>query len=105
MSHVDFTGKPIARETQNEVRHVLFRIRDFGQVYNVCDGTFTSAEATFSISEEFQSVKQALDGDFKKRKTKFNMNLDRTVPFKVKTSRATFRQIIWNLVQAQINNT
>jgi len=53
MSHVDFTGKPIARETQSEIRHVLFRIRDFGQVYDICDGTFSMAEANFSIGEEF----------------------------------------------------
>ena len=44
MSHIDFTGKPIAKETQNEIRRVLFRIRDFGQVYNVVDGTFTMNE-------------------------------------------------------------
>ena len=91
MSHVDFTGKPIARETQNEIRHVLFRIRDFGQVYNVCDGTFNMAESNFSIADEFQSVKQVLDGDFKKRKTKFTMSLDPSVPFKVKASRTSFR--------------
>jgi hypothetical protein len=53
MSHVDFTGKPIAKETQNEIRRVLFRIRDFGQVYNVVDGTFNLNEQSFSVAEEF----------------------------------------------------
>lgn len=33
------------------------------------------------------------------------MSLDPTVPFKVRASRSSFRQILWNLLQAQINFT
>jgi hypothetical protein len=29
-NHIDTPGKEIAWETQNEIRHVLYRIRDFG---------------------------------------------------------------------------
>lgn len=61
------------------------------------------AEGNFSISDEFHSVKQVMDGDFKKRNTKFMMSLDPSVPFKVRASRSSFRQILWNLLQAQIN--
>lgn len=70
---------------------MLFRIRDFGQVYQICDGTFSMAEGNFSISDEFHSVKQVMDGDFKKRNTKFMMSLDPSVPFKVRASRSSFR--------------
>ena len=56
-NHIDTPGKTISQETQNEIRHVLYRIRDFGQVYQICDGTFSMAEANFSITDEFNSVK------------------------------------------------
>ena len=49
--------KPIAEETQDEIRHVLFRIRDFGQVYNICDGTYSMVESNFSVADELSNVK------------------------------------------------
>lgn len=29
-NHIDSVGKPVAADTQNEIRRVLYRIRDFG---------------------------------------------------------------------------
>jgi len=34
------------------------------------------AEANFSITDEFNNVKSVLEGDFKKRNTKFNLIFD-----------------------------
>ena len=79
-NHVDSPGKPITQETQNEIRRVLFRIRDFGQVYNICDGTYSMAEANFSINDEFNNVKQVLEVDFKKRNTWFTIIVDPSIP-------------------------
>ena len=40
-AHVDTKGRPIADETLNEIIRVLHRIRDFEQVYNICEGHFS----------------------------------------------------------------
>jgi hypothetical protein len=56
------------------------------------------AEAKFSIQDEFRNYNKILEGEFKKRGTKFNIILDANVPKKVKASQMSFRQIIWNLI-------
>jgi hypothetical protein len=33
------------------------------------------------------------------------MNLDQSVPYRIRAQRNSFRQIIWNLLQAQVENT
>lgn len=58
------------------------------------------AEANFSITDEFNSVKAVLDTDLKKINAKFSILLDQSVPLKVRASRSSFRQILWNLVSS-----
>ena len=39
-THVDFDGKPIAEESYNEITKMLYRIKDFEQVYNISENKF-----------------------------------------------------------------
>ena len=54
--NVNNAGFPIAQETQAEVSRVLHRIRDFEQVFNICEGTFVKNDTNFSVSDEFAEI-------------------------------------------------
>jgi signal transduction histidine kinase len=58
------------------------------------------AEANFSIIDEINSVKTVLGTDLKKMHSKFSFNIDASVPQKVRASRSSFRQILWNLISS-----
>lgn len=45
--HVDIQGKPIADESFNEINKMLFRIKDFEQVYNIAEHKFKAKEEDF----------------------------------------------------------
>ena len=79
-------GKPISEDILNELRHILFRIRDFSQVYAVIESTFTKTEANFSLADEFKNVKDIFKSDFKKTNTKFKITTDPAIPKKVRAS-------------------
>ena len=79
-------GKPISEDILNELRHILFRIRDFSQVYAVIENTFTKTEANFSLADEFKNVKDIFKSDFKKTNTKFKITTDPAIPKKVRAS-------------------
>ena len=51
---MDFHGKSIAEESANEINKMLYRIKDFEQVYNI-------AERNFRVSHEDFQVKRAID--------------------------------------------
>jgi hypothetical protein len=68
------------------LRHVLFRIRDFSQVYSVIEDSFTKTEANFSIHDEFRNLIDTMASDFKKTFAKLTMTIDPKVPNKVRAS-------------------
>jgi uncharacterized membrane protein YgaE (UPF0421/DUF939 family) len=53
---VNNVGLPIAQETQTELCRVLHRIRDFEQVYNICEGTFVKNYTNFNVADEFAEI-------------------------------------------------
>jgi hypothetical protein len=65
---------------------VLYRIRDFSQVYSIVEDTFTKTEANFSIYDEFQNVIDIMASDFKKSFVRLTMTVDPKVPKKVRAS-------------------
>ena len=68
------------------MRHVLFRIRDFSQVYSVIEETYIKTEANFSIYDEFSNIIDTLARDFKKTFAGLTMTIDPKVPNKVRAS-------------------
>lgn len=55
-THVDFSGKPIAEESYNEVNKMLYRIKDFESVYNISENKFRPVEEDFSIKRSIDDV-------------------------------------------------
>jgi hypothetical protein len=55
-THVDFDGKPIAEESYNEITKMLYRIKDFEQVYNISENKFKPKEENISIKKAIEHV-------------------------------------------------
>ena len=101
-AHLDNQGRPIADETLNEIRRVLYRIRDFEQVYNICEGTFKKNEANFSVMETIEHIKVVTSNELKKRHIGIKSNVSIAVPPHIRASEPLFRQIVLNLLNAQV---
>ena len=56
-THVDFDGKPIAEESYNEITKMLYRIKDFEQVYNISENKFKSrGEDNIDIKKSIETA-------------------------------------------------
>ena len=56
--YVDFHGKTIAEESYNEIIKMLYRIKDFEQVYNIAEHKFRIKEEDFSVKKSMEEVIQ-----------------------------------------------
>ena len=55
-THVDFDGKPIAEESYNEITKMLYRIKDFEQVYNISENKFKYRDDVIDIKRSIENV-------------------------------------------------
>lgn len=101
-SQVTKEGRATCDDTLNEIIHILHRIRDFENVYNICEGTFKQHENKFSVRDEFDVVKRSTKLDCKKKNVVVSTLVDGKIPDQVKTSQQIFRQTVMNLVQGAI---
>ena len=63
-THVDFDGKPIAEESYNEITKMLYRIKDFEQVYNISENKFKSrGEDNIDIRKSIETVVEVAQND------------------------------------------
>ena len=63
-THVDFDGKPIAEESYNEITKMLYRIKDFEQVYNISENKFKSrGEDNIDIKKSIETVVEVAQND------------------------------------------
>lgn len=53
---VDHNGKPIAEESFDEINKMLYRIKDFEQVYNIAEMKFRAKEEDFSVKKCMDEV-------------------------------------------------
>jgi hypothetical protein len=96
--HLTDKGKLYADETLNEIVRVLHRIRDFEQVYNVCEGTFEMSEGTFNVRAEFDVINRFAIRDFSRRNITITTDVDTSVSPAVISSQKIFRHTVMNLV-------
>lgn len=64
---VDFHGKSIAEESYNEVNKMLYRIKDFEQVYNISEHKFRIKEEDFAIKRSLDEVVEIAKYDLTKK--------------------------------------
>jgi len=89
--------KPLADETISEVARMLSRIRDFEQVFNICEGSFVKREVSFNPRDEMTLIHKTLMYDLAKRNVSLGVEVSPTVPTVVNGLQQVFRQIATNL--------
>lgn len=62
-THVDFDGKPIAEESYNEITKMLYRIKDFEQVYNISENKFKPKDDNVDIKKCIETVVEVAQND------------------------------------------
>lgn len=82
----------------------MYRIRDFEQVYNICEGMFKKNEANFSVLETIEHIKVITSNELKKRHVTLKTNVSIAIPPQIRASEQLFRQIVLNLLHATVHN-
>ncbi len=96
--HVDFTGKPIAEESYNEINKMLYRIKDFESVYNISENKFRQKEEDFLIKRSIDDVIEIAKNDIKKKNIELTVNHSGDLPNLAKGDSTKFKQILLNII-------
>lgn len=64
---VDHQGKPLAEESYDEINKMLYRIKDFEQVYNIAEQKFRVKDEEFSIKKSMEEVIQIAQHELQKK--------------------------------------
>lgn len=55
-THVDFSGKPIAEESYEEINKMLYKIKDFESIYMISENKFKQIEEDYNIKKSLEEV-------------------------------------------------
>lgn len=66
-THVDFTGKPIAEESFEEVNKMLYRIKDFESIYTISENKFRPVEEEYNVKQSIEEVIEIAKSEIKKK--------------------------------------
>jgi hypothetical protein len=73
--YVDVHGKQIAEESYNEINKMLYRIKDFEQVYNIAEHKFRHKDDDFQIKKSVEEVVDIARHDLKKKNIDLQVNI------------------------------
>ena len=103
--HVDFNGKALAEESFNEINKMLYRVKDFEQVYNITQGKFRAREEDFLIKRSVNDVIEVIKSDVKKKNIDLTFNHGADLPNMAKADGTKFRQILLNVLEQTLQGT
>ncbi|CDW81635.1 multi-sensor hybrid histidine kinase [Stylonychia lemnae] len=98
-------GKQVLQEAQNELKKMLFRIKDFEQVYNVSENKFESEKKHFNIKQSIHEVINVTQTDLRKRSIELSFFYDNDLPTITFGDAIKFKQILLNLLLQSISGT
>lgn len=91
-------GKPIAETSYNEITKMLYRIKDFEQVYNVSENKFKPKEEDYSVKNSIEQVLDVAKSELSKKNIDLTMNFSDGIPTLVKGDSYKFKQVMLNLI-------
>ena len=97
--YVDFNGKALADESYNEINKMLYRVKDFEQVYNITQGKYRAREEDFLIKRSVNDVIEVIRSDVKKKNIDLTFNHGADLPNMAKADGTKFRQILLNVLE------
>jgi signal transduction histidine kinase len=102
---VDVGGRSLAVESYNEVSKMLYRLKDFEQVYNISENKFRPNPQEFSIRSSIEDVVEIAQNDLQSKNVELSMNHGSDIPISVKGDSFKFKQILLNLLLQSISGT
>ena len=102
---VDVHGKQIAEESFNEVNKMLYRIKDFEQVYNIAEHKFRHKDEDFQIKKSVEEVVEIAQHDLKKKNIDLQVNVAQDMPVSARADSMKFKQVLLNLILQSISGT
>ena len=103
--HVDFNGKALAEESYNEVNKMIYRVKDFEQVYNITQGKFRAREEDFLVKRSINDVIEVIKSDVKKKNIDLTFNHGGDLPNMAKADAMKFRQVLLNVLEQTLQGT
>lgn len=102
---VDHNGKPIAEESADEINKLLYRIKDFEQVYNISEQKFKQKEEDFSVKKCMDEVIQIAQHELQKKGIDLTVTNAPDLPAAVRGDGFKFKQVLLNLILQSISGT
>lgn len=101
--HVDTEGKPVAEESFNEISKMLYRIKDFEQVYHISENIFKPKEEAFQFKKTLEEVVAITGNDLAKKNIELTLSCGDSTPQFIRGDPVKFKQILLNLILQSIS--
>jgi len=82
--HLQQEGRQISDDILSEIQRVMYRIRDFEVLYNICEGSFSFKNSKFDVKKELNFVSDTLKAELLRREIKLEVSCDPSLPDTVK---------------------
>lgn len=82
-SSINPSQKPIMDETQNEVTKMIYRTKDFEQVYNISENKFRSNSTEFHLKKTIEEVRDIVSDDLRKKNIEIHMRFNEDIPIMI----------------------
>lgn len=102
---VDHNGKPIAEESFDEINKMLYRIKDFEQVYNIAEMKFRAKEEDFSVKKCMDEVIQIAQHELQKKNIELTVTNANDLPATIRGDSFKFKQVLLNLLLQSVSGT
>ena len=96
--YVDFNGKAIAEESYNEIVKMVYRIKDFEQVYSISEQKFRVKDEDFSIKKCMDEVIEIAQHELNKKNIELTISNANDLPTSIRGDSFKFKQILLNLL-------
>ena len=84
---------------------MLYRIKDFEQVYSISENKFKIKEDDYSLKRAIEDVVEIANNDIKKKGIELTINHSNSLPPTSRGDQIKFKQIFLNLLTQSINGT
>lgn len=102
---VEHGGKQIAEESYDEINKLLYRIKDFEQVYNISEQKFRVKDEDYSVKKCLDEVIQIAQHELQKKSIDLSVSNANDLPSIARGDSFKFKQITLNLLLQSIAGT
>lgn len=102
---VEHGGKSLAEESSDEINKLLYRIKDFEQVYNIAEQKFRVKDEDYSVKKCMDEVIQIAQHELQKKSIELTVSNANDLPSMARGDSFKFKQVMLNLLLQSIAGT